>query len=84
MVAMSTTALDRQPAAAQRSWHRYAQQHPMVTYFGLAYALAWLFWLPGILGVGGIGGRVLLTIGSFAPMAAAVLVTRWTGGSVRQ
>jgi membrane protease YdiL (CAAX protease family) len=84
MVAMSTTVFGRPPAASRSRWSGYAQQHPMITYFGLAYALAWVFWLPGVLGVGGIGGRVLLTVGSFGPMAAAVLVTRWTGGSVRE
>ena len=42
--------------------------------------MSWLVWLPTLLGVGGVG---LIILGGLGPLVAALLVTRYTGGSVR-
>jgi membrane protease YdiL (CAAX protease family) len=56
------------------------RRRPLIWFFVLAYVLSWLAWLPGLLG---LGGSVVLIAGGFGPLVAALVVTRWTGGSVR-
>jgi uncharacterized protein len=62
------------------SLHRWVQRHPVIAYVALAYTLSWLTWLPVLLGVGGIA---LIILGGFGPLVAALVVTQYTGSSVR-
>ncbi|HET6532762.1 MAG TPA: type II CAAX endopeptidase family protein [Actinoplanes sp.] len=55
--------------------------HPLLSFVLLAYGVSWLLWLPAVLGV---GGMPLLVAGAFGPAVAAAVVTRCTGGSIRQ
>lgn len=71
------------PRPSQHSRHSgrdWVRNHPLGTYILLAYTLSWSFWAVALLG----GGMPLLVIGAFGPAVAAWLVTRWTGGSVRE
>jgi uncharacterized protein len=58
----------------------WAARRPLLAFVVLAYAISWTLWLPGLLG---FGGFAVQAAGAFGPAVAAVLVTRWTGGSVR-
>ncbi|WP_254769130.1 CPBP family intramembrane glutamic endopeptidase [Salinilacihabitans rarus] len=61
-----------------------AVRRPIVAFFVLAYAISWLGFLPSVLGVdGGLGGMNLL-VAQFGPALAALIVLRYTGGSVRE
>jgi membrane protease YdiL (CAAX protease family) len=60
-----------------RGW---VQRHPVVAFVALAYVLSWLTWLPALLG---FGGAAAVVVGGFGPLVAAVVVTRYTGDSVR-
>jgi membrane protease YdiL (CAAX protease family) len=71
-------------------------RHPLVSYFVLAYAMAWLLWLPFLLSKGGGLGLIsftteattppglkasaLIILGSFGPAIASVLMTARTQG----
>jgi len=59
---------------------RWVQRHPVIAFVALAYTLSWLTWLPALLGFGGIA---VIILGGLGPLVAAVVVTRYTGGSVR-
>lgn len=77
---MSTTQLDRPSPTRARGLRGWIEHHPLTAFFLLAYALAWGVWIPA--GLAG-AGMVALVPGAFGPMAAALIVTRSTGGSVR-
>ncbi|KPN31576.1 CAAX amino terminal protease self- immunity [Halolamina pelagica] len=68
MVSRSLDAVDRYPA---------------VTYFGLTLALSWGVWLPLLSAVDGPMGRIAAIPGAFGPLAAAAVVIRLRGESVR-
>jgi membrane protease YdiL (CAAX protease family) len=61
---------------------RWCRAHPLIAFFVLAYALAWLAWAPLVLSRTALGwlpfdAPMQLTVpGSYAPLAAALLV-RW-------
>ncbi len=69
-------------------------RHPLVSYFTLAYAIAWLLWLPLVLSKGGgigllpfttdstVGGITwfIIVIGALGPAFAAVIMTGVTEG----
>lgn len=55
-------------------------RRPLISFFVLAYLLSWLAWLPGLLG---LGGTAAIIPGGFGPLVAALVVTRYSGGSVR-
>ena len=66
---------------------RWVHKHPLSAFFVLAYTLAWLAWLPLVLGRDGLA---LLDVavpieailpGTFAPALAALLVRRIAEGS---
>jgi membrane protease YdiL (CAAX protease family) len=65
---------------------RFADQHPVLTFLLLAYAIAWILWLPGLL----ISHGHLLSfggIGIYSPAVAGMILsfqgTRRSGSSVR-
>jgi membrane protease YdiL (CAAX protease family) len=64
----------------QHTRREWVRSHPLGSYLLLAYALSWSLWGVALLG----GGTPLLVLGAFGPAVAAWLVTRWTGGSVRE
>jgi membrane protease YdiL (CAAX protease family) len=55
------------------------ERHPFAAFVALAYALSWTLWVLAALG----GGTVPFLLGALGPMAAAAVVTRRTGGSLR-
>jgi membrane protease YdiL (CAAX protease family) len=58
-------------------------RHPVIWFFGLAYAISWPFWLLSHL-AGGTPSTVLIVIGGFGPMLAAAIVISRTGGSLSE
>ena len=54
-------------------------RHPVVSFFLLTYLISWSLW--GVAAVG--GGRTAFLLGGLGPLAAAIVVTRLTGRSVR-
>lgn len=73
---------------ADAGWRRrfvsWARRHPLRAYVMLAYAISWTLWMPGVLGLGGVGGTIALGAGGFGPAVAAALVIHWSGRSVRE
>jgi membrane protease YdiL (CAAX protease family) len=67
----------RQPTSAARGG--FVSRHPFAAFVALAYAISWTLWGIAIAG----GGDVPFLLGVFGPMAAAVIVLRRTGGSLR-
>ncbi|MGH8840716.1 MAG: hypothetical protein ACRDVO_15885, partial [Jiangellaceae bacterium] len=59
---------------------RWVQRHPVIAFVALAYTLSWLTWLPVLLG---FGGAAAVVVGGLGPLVAALVVTRYTGDSVR-
>ena len=53
-------------------------RHRFLTFVVLAYAISWGLWLVAAVG----GGRVPFLLGALGPMAAAAIVTAWTGRSL--
>src|SRR5437764_13000919 len=86
----STTEV-RPPLAASPSW---LVRRPLVAYFVLAYALAWLLWLPFVLSQGGgIGlipfttpadasglGYLIVFVGALGPAVAAIIMSAASDG----
>jgi uncharacterized protein len=79
-----TVAPDLQRQAASRSW---VSAHPLATFFSLAYAGAWLAFLPPLLAQNGLGILpfklplvLFLILGSFTGPALAAVVTSWLLG----
>jgi membrane protease YdiL (CAAX protease family) len=62
------------------------KRHPLLGFYLLAFGLAWLGWLPQVLGASGIAPfdqpywQGLLILPGLAPALAALLVTRATAG----
>jgi membrane protease YdiL (CAAX protease family) len=57
-----------------------ARRHPFATFVALAYGISWTLMLAAHVG----GGLPAIVLAGLGPMTAAVLVTRWTGGSLRE
>ncbi len=53
-------------------------QHRFLTFVVLAYAVSWSLWLIAANG----GGYIPFLLGALGPMAAAAIVTVWSGGSL--
>ncbi|WP_053948346.1 type II CAAX endopeptidase family protein [Halolamina sediminis] len=58
-------------------------RHPAATYFALTLAFSWGVWLPVLPAVDGPMVKVAALPGAFGPLAAAAVVTRLRGESVR-
>src|SRR5438552_13696941 len=85
------TAEVRPPLATSPSW---LVRRPLVAYFVLAYALAWLLWLPFVLSRGGGVGVIpfttpadasglaylLVFAGALGPALAAIIVSASSNG----
>jgi uncharacterized protein len=61
-----------------------ALRHQVVTFFALAYGFSWACWAIPALGYRDGFGTVFFIAGAFGPLAAAALVTRLAGTSVRR
>jgi hypothetical protein len=91
---MSTVTTTSQPAPSS-PLRRLVSGHPLLTFFVIAFAGAWIISLPFLLARNGLGllpftlpmhvlpGLDLFTIGSYTgPTLAAVIVTAATAGKV--
>jgi membrane protease YdiL (CAAX protease family) len=59
------------------------RRHPIVAFFGLAYASSWLAWLPAVVGYRGALDLPLALIAQFGPALAGLFVTWAAGPSAR-
>src|SRR5215217_5322444 len=87
---MATTA-PVQPAAPRRGINALLIRHPLVFYFLIAYAGAWLAWMPMVLSEDGLGllpykvspllALVAIGLGSYTgPFLSAFIMTGTTEG----
>ena len=58
-------------------------RRPLVAFFAIAFAISWTLWVPWTLGGRGPAVQILFLLGGLGPIAAAAIVVRSTGGSVR-
>jgi len=58
-------------------------RHPVAAYFALTIALSWGVWIPLLPAVEGPTVKIAALPGAFGPLAAAAIVTRLRGESVR-
>jgi membrane protease YdiL (CAAX protease family) len=80
---MQTTKASSPPIAAAKSLQDLVREHPLLSFFAIAYAISWTLSIPFILADWGIlsGDYTLaFVIKSFGPFVAALLVTRITEG----
>jgi membrane protease YdiL (CAAX protease family) len=59
-------------------------RHPVAAFFALTIGFSWAIWIPTLSTVQGPIVRVAAIPGAFGPLAAAAVVTRLRGGSVRR
>jgi membrane protease YdiL (CAAX protease family) len=81
---MNTSIEPNSSPAPSRNLQEWMRQHPMFSFFFIAYAGTWIFLIPSILSVWGIvKGDFTITqiLSIFAgPFLAAILITRLTEG----
>jgi membrane protease YdiL (CAAX protease family) len=69
---MSTTTITPRPARTQS----LVRRHPLISFFVLTYAVAWLLWAPLVIfrdRIPGLLGFVLVLLGSLVPSTVGVL-----------
>jgi uncharacterized protein len=69
--------MSNRPPAEAKSRPSLIQQHPLASFFVLAYAISWLLWIPLVVSGGGTPtglGLVLALLGSLVPSAVAILL----------
>ena len=69
---MSTTTITPRPARTQS----LVRRHPLISFFALTYAVAWLLWAPLVIfrdRIPGLLGFVLVLLGSLVPSTVGVL-----------
>jgi uncharacterized protein len=69
---MSTTTITPRPARTQS----VVRRHPLISFFVLTYAVAWLLWAPLVIfrdRIPGLLGFVLVLLGSLVPSTVGVL-----------
>ncbi len=82
---METTNKYSQPTTAPRDLQQVMKQHPLVSFFILAYAISWILSIPVILTEWGILQNemiftIFFTIKSFGPFLAAYIMIRMLEG----
>src|SRR3712207_6223797 len=67
------------PGSTARSTTRtWVDRHRFLTFVVLAYGISWSLWAVAAAG----GGRIPFLLGALGPMAAAAIVTAWSGHSL--
>ena len=66
------------------SFRATAARHPLTFYVVLAFGFSWACWSVPALGYRDGAGAVLLLVGGFGPLVAALVMTRLTGHSVKR
>src|SRR5215207_4764909 len=64
-----------------RGW---VKQHPVASFFVLAYAITWLAWLPAVVGYRGGFNQALSMVAQFGPAIAALALTWYSDASFRE
>jgi membrane protease YdiL (CAAX protease family) len=59
-------------------------EHPVASFFLLAFTISWLGFLPSVIGAAEAFGGLNLLVAQFGPAIAGVLVLWYTGGSLRE
>ncbi|MCK6581539.1 MAG: CPBP family intramembrane metalloprotease [Anaerolineales bacterium] len=80
---MEISNANSRSASAYRSPQQWIQQHPLFTYFFLAYAFSWIVFIPYVLGERGIlqGNYTFFYIlHVFGPAIAAIVITSVIAG----
>src|SRR3712207_7748352 len=88
---LAVEGVARQPLARGRSnpYMSLVRRHPLITFFVLTYALAWILWLPLVDlqdTIPAAPGLVLVLLGSNVPSLLAIVLTALLlgGGSLRK
>ena len=68
---------------ARDNIRRWVQHHQVASFLVLAYAVTWLAWLPAVLSYQGDLNQALSLIAQVGPAVAALVVTWYSGASVR-
>jgi uncharacterized protein len=71
------------PTVVRHGVRDWVAEHPVTSFFVLAYAYSWLLWAAPALGYRHGVGALLVGLGVFGPPAAAMTVVRLTGIPIR-
>jgi len=68
----------------QSSLRERVSEHPVRSFFILAFTISWLGFLPSVIGAAEAFGGLNLLVAQFGPAIAGALVLWYTGGSLRE